>query len=212
MNGVSFHINLHEQNDVKEDGARKSKCLLNEMSDDDLEIPLRHRNLCTSALFPKLSTSSSTWQGLSRKNNIVGNMYAMSLDEPSNEMVGEKSNSIRFLSDKVPAWIKFPASVVLPFGVFEKVVSEDINKEVAKKIACLCENVDKGDVSKLKMIQETVLQMKAPRKMMIEVRKKMKSSRIPWPQGPIEDTWNQIWQAMKKVYKILNKKLELFLL
>lgn len=42
--------------------------------------------------------------------------------------VGEKSNSIRFLSNKMPAWIKFPASVVIPFGVFEKVLSEDINK------------------------------------------------------------------------------------
>lgn len=28
----------------------------------------------------------------------------------------------------MPAWIKFPASVVIPFGVFEKVLSEDINK------------------------------------------------------------------------------------
>lgn len=170
------------------------------MSDEEVEKPLRHRHLCNSVFFPKLSTSSSTWKGPSQKNNIVSNMYAMSLEEACNEMVGEKSNSIRFLSNKMPAWIKFPASVVIPFGVFEKVLSEDINKELATKIACLCEDVDRGDVSKLKMIQETILQMKAPRRMSIEVRKKMKSSRIPWPQGPAEDTWNQIWQAMKKVW------------
>ncbi|CAI9291740.1 unnamed protein product [Lactuca saligna] len=200
MNGVSFHINLHEQVDVENDGARSSKCLLNEMSDEEIEKPLKHRNLCNSVFFPKLSTSSSTWKGVSQKNNIFSNMYAMSLEEACNEMVGEKSNSIRFLSNKMPAWIKFPASVVLPFGVFEKVLSEDINKELATKIACLCEDVDRGDVSKLKMIQETILQMKAPRRMSIEVRKKMKSSRIPWPQGPAEDTWNQIWQAIKKVW------------
>nr|KAJ0202201.1 hypothetical protein LSAT_V11C600338300 [Lactuca sativa] len=185
---------------VEDYGARSSKCLLNEMSDEEVEKPLRHRHLCNSVFFPKLSTSSSTWKGPSQKNNIVSNMYAMSLEEACNEMVGEKSNSIRFLSNKMPAWIKFPASVVIPFGVFEKVLSEDINKELATKIACLCEDVDRGDVSKLKMIQETILQMKAPRRMSIEVRKKMKSSRIPWPQGPAEDTWNQIWQAMKKVW------------
>lgn len=42
-----------------------------------------------------------------------------------------------------------------------------ILQEVAKKIARLSEHVDRGDISKLKEIQETVVQMKAPRKMVI---------------------------------------------
>ncbi|KAI3670372.1 hypothetical protein L1987_87963 [Smallanthus sonchifolius] len=37
--------------------------------------------------------------------------------------------------------------------------------EVAMKIACLSEHVDRGDISKLKTIQETVLQMRAPRRL-----------------------------------------------
>ncbi|XP_076890032.1 alpha-glucan water dikinase, chloroplastic-like [Bidens hawaiensis] len=113
---------------------------------------------------------------------------------------GEKSCSIRFLSKEVPEWIRFPASVVIPFGVFEKVLSDDINKEVAKKVARLSEHVDRGDISKLKEIQETAVQMKAPRRMSIEIRRKMKSSRLPWPQGPGEDTQNRVWQAIKMVW------------
>ncbi|KAJ9567616.1 hypothetical protein OSB04_003582 [Centaurea solstitialis] len=183
------------------DGAGNGKCLLNEMAHKgEVEKPLKHRSVCSSAFFPKPSTSSSIWHGLSRKNNTFSNMYAMSLEEANSDMVGEKSYSIRFLSKQVPTWIRFPASIVLPFGVFEKVLSEDINKEVGKKIASLHEHVDRGDVSKLKMMQETVLQMKAPRRMSVEVRKKMKSSRIPWPRGPGEDTWDRVWQAMKKVW------------
>ncbi|GJY55940.1 alpha-glucan water dikinase 2-like protein isoform X2, partial [Tanacetum coccineum] len=180
---------------VKDDGAGNGKCLLNEMSHmDEVEKSLRHRYPCSSAFFPKLSPTRS------RKKNNFSNIYAMLLKETHSEMVGEKSCSIRYLGKEVPAWIRFPASIVLPFGVFEKVLSEDINKEVAKKLAFLREDVDKGDISKLKTIQETVMQMKAPRRMSIEVRKKMKNSRIPWPRGSGDDTWNRFWQAIKKVW------------
>ncbi|KVH99687.1 ATP-grasp fold, subdomain 1, partial [Cynara cardunculus var. scolymus] len=182
---------------VEHDAAGNAKCLLNEMPHKgEVEKLLKH----SSTFFPKPSTSSSIWQGLSRKNNTFSNMYAMSLEEAHNDMVGEKSYRIRFLSKQVPAWIRFPASIVIPFGVFEKVLSEDINKEVAKKMASLHEHTNTGDVLKLKTIQETVLQMKAPRKMSIEVRKKMKSSRIPWPRGLGEDTWDRVWQAIKEVW------------
>ncbi|PWA94433.1 pyruvate, phosphate dikinase [Artemisia annua] len=182
---------------VKDDDAGNGKCLLNEMSHmDEVEKSSRHRYPCSSAFFPKLSTSSPAW---SRKNN-VSNMYAMSLEETYSEMIGEKSCCIRYLSKEVPTWIRFPASVVVPFGVFEKVLSEDINKDVTKKLAFLREDVDRGDISKLNTIQETVMQMKAPRRMSIEVRKKMKSSRIPWPRGSGDDTWNRFWQAIKQVW------------
>lgn len=48
---------------------------------------LINRILCTPPFFPKLSTSSSTWQGLSQKNNTFSNMYVMSLEETCSEMV-----------------------------------------------------------------------------------------------------------------------------
>ncbi|KAI7754529.1 hypothetical protein M8C21_028899 [Ambrosia artemisiifolia] len=192
---------IHAIEFVKNDGAGNAKCLLNETSHkENIENPLRHRNLCITPFLSKFSTSSSTWQGLSQKNNAFSNVYVMSLEETSSEMVGEKSCSIRFLNKEGPEWMKFPASIVLPYGVFEKVLSEDINKEVAKKIASLGEHVDRGDLSKLNTIQETVLQMKAPRRMSNEVRKKMKSSRLPWPRGRGEDTWTRIWHAMKMVW------------
>ncbi|KAL8256653.1 hypothetical protein R6Q59_031720 [Mikania micrantha] len=199
MNEASFCIKLHEEVDVKNDGAGNANCLLNEISHkENIVGQFRHRNLCSAPFFSKLSTSSSTRE-FSQKNT-VSNMYALSLEETCSEMIGEKSCSIRFLHKEIPECIKFPASVVLPFGVFEKVLSEDINKEVAKKIACLSDYVDRGDISKLKTIQDTVLQMKAPRRMSIEIRKKMKSSRLPWPRGPGQDTWNQIWQSIKMVW------------
>ncbi|KAK9072122.1 hypothetical protein SSX86_008554 [Deinandra increscens subsp. villosa] len=199
MNGASFRINLHEE--VKNDNAGSAKRLFNDIfHKENIEKLLRHRNLCSPPFFPNFSTSPSTWQGLSQKNNTFNNMYVMSLEETCSDMLGEKSCSIRFLHKEVPESIRFPASVVLPFGVFEEILSEDINKELAKKIAFLGEHVDRGDISKLKTIQKTVLQMKAPRRMSTEVRKKMKRSRLPWPRGTGEDTWNRVWHAMKMVW------------
>lgn len=42
--------------------------------------------------------------------------------------VGAKSRNIAYLKEKAPSWIGIPTSVALPFGVFEKVLSDPINK------------------------------------------------------------------------------------
>ena len=42
--------------------------------------------------------------------------------------VGAKSRNIANLRGKLPSWIRLPTSVALPFGVFEKVLEENINK------------------------------------------------------------------------------------
>lgn len=42
--------------------------------------------------------------------------------------VGAKSRNISYLKGKVPSWVGIPTSVALPFGVFEKVLSEDCNQ------------------------------------------------------------------------------------
>lgn len=42
--------------------------------------------------------------------------------------VGAKSSNIKFLRERVPSWIRIPLSVAVPFGTFEAVLSEDINK------------------------------------------------------------------------------------
>lgn len=148
----------------------------------------------------KPSASSSTPQGLSFKKKTFSSRYAVSLEDSNSEMVGAKSCNIKFLSGKVPSWIKLPASVALPFGVFEKILSEDINKELAKKISSFSELVERGDLSKLRAIQDTVMQMKAPPRLAQELWSKMKSAGIPWPVGEGEDTWDRAWQAMKKVW------------
>jgi alpha-glucan,water dikinase len=134
-----------------------------------------------------------------KKKNFIGK-YAISADEFSDELVGAKSRNIAYLRGKVPSWVRVPVSVALPFGVFEKVLSEDMNKGVAEKIEALGKLVAKGDFSKLDEIREIVLQMDAPSQLVDELKEKMQSANMPWPGEEGEKRWQQAWMAIKRVW------------
>ncbi|KDP26632.1 hypothetical protein JCGZ_17790 [Jatropha curcas] len=126
--------------------------------------------------------------------------YAISSEEFTSEMVGAKSRNISHLKGKVPSWIGIPTSVALPFGVFEKVLSDGSNQEVAKKLQQLKKKLGEEDFSALAEIHKTVLQLTAPPQLVQELKTKMKSSGMPWPGDEGEQRWQQAWMAIKKVW------------
>ncbi|KAL0364189.1 UNVERIFIED_CONTAM: Alpha-glucan water dikinase, chloroplastic [Sesamum angustifolium] len=62
--------------------------------------------------------------------------YAISSEEFTSDLVGAKSRNIAHLKGKVPSWVNIPTSVALPFGVFETVLSDNLNqvKELKEKM------------------------------------------------------------------------------
>ena len=50
-------------------------------------------------------------------------------------LVGGKSGNLATLRGKLPDSIAVPASVALPFGTFERVLEDDVNKEAAATVA-----------------------------------------------------------------------------
>ncbi|KAI8528222.1 hypothetical protein RHMOL_Rhmol12G0133800 [Rhododendron molle] len=128
-----------------------------------------------------------------------GGKYAISSDEFTNEMVGAKSRNIAYLKGKVPSWVGIPTSVALPFGVFEKVLSNDLNQKVAEKLQFLKKKLE-GDVSALGEIRKTVLELVAPSQLVQELKNKMQSSGMPWPGDEGQQRWEQAWMAIKKVW------------
>lgn len=126
--------------------------------------------------------------------------YAISSNEFTSEMVGAKSRNISYIKGKLPSWIGIPTSVALPFGVFEKVLSEDSNKAVAEKLGTLKKKLKDEDFDSLREIRETVLQLTAPPQLVQELRTKMQSSGMPWPGDEGEQRWEQAWMAIKKVW------------
>ncbi|CAN0838714.1 Alpha-glucan water dikinase 2 [Linum grandiflorum] len=159
--------------------------------------------ISVSDLSPRPSVLSSILRksAPTLKRKTFCGKYAISVDEFSTETVGAKSCNIRFLRERVPSWIKIPNSVALPFGTFEAVLSEDINKDIASRILGLHKSVSGGDLTKLKEIQNAVQQMRAPLHLKNEVASKMRTSRIPWPSDDQnEERWNRAWQAIKRVW------------
>lgn len=129
-----------------------------------------------------------------------GGRYAISSEEFTSEMVGAKSRNISYLKGKVPLWVQIPTSVALPFGVFEKVLSDGLNKEVSEKLQSLKGGLGKGNFAVLTEIRKTVLQLSAPSQLVQELKDKMKSSGMPWPGDEGEQRWEQAWMAIKKVW------------
>ncbi|XP_038694729.1 alpha-glucan water dikinase, chloroplastic-like isoform X4 [Tripterygium wilfordii] len=129
-----------------------------------------------------------------------GGRYAISSKEFTSDMVGAKSRNIAYLKGNVPSWIGVPTSVALPFGVFEKVLSDNLNQGVAKKLQSLKEKLGRGEFNILKEIRETVLQLAAPPQLVQELKTEMQSSGMPWPGDEGEQRWEQAWMAIKKVW------------
>ncbi|KAL0927957.1 hypothetical protein M5K25_002185 [Dendrobium thyrsiflorum] len=126
--------------------------------------------------------------------------YAIVAEEFTNEMVGAKSRNISYLKGKVPSWIGIPTSVALPFGVFEKVLSDNINKEVAHNMNALKRKLADGDYNALGEIRRAVLQLAPSSQLITELKEKMKISGMPWPGDESEHRWEQAWMAIKKVW------------
>ncbi|XP_060213985.1 alpha-glucan water dikinase, chloroplastic [Lycium barbarum] len=129
-----------------------------------------------------------------------GGSYAISSDEFTSEMVGAKSRNIAYLKGKVPSWVGIPTSVALPFGVFEKVLSDEINQGVAKELQILTNKLSEGEFSALGEIRRTVLDLSAPAQLVKELKEKMQGSGMPWPGDEGPKRWEQAWMAIKKVW------------
>ncbi|CAL5038507.1 unnamed protein product [Urochloa decumbens] len=133
------------------------------------------------------------------KKKFLGK-YAISAEEFSEEMVGAKSRNIAYLKGKVPSWVGVPTSVAIPFGTFEKVLSDGLNKEVAQNVEKLKSRLAQEDFTALGEIRKAVLNLAAPTQLVKELKEKMIGSGMPWPGDEGDQRWEQAWMAIKKVW------------
>ncbi|KAL8227483.1 hypothetical protein R6Q57_015067 [Mikania cordata] len=126
--------------------------------------------------------------------------YAVSSEDFTSEMVGAKSRNIAYLKGKVPSFVGIPTSVAIPFGVFEKVLSDEINEVVSEKLQILKKQLVAEGADVLGEIRKTVLDLSAPPQLVLELKDKMQSSEMPWPGDEGEERWEQAWLAIKKVW------------
>ena len=121
--------------------------------------------------------------------------YAVALTDFNEKIVGGKSCHQARLRGKLPDWIHLPASVALPFGVFEKVLGLGLNQSVAQRYAELVRQADNGKIETLAALRETVLTLSAPEELKAALRSAMTAAGLAWP-----DDWEKAWQRIKQVW------------
>jgi alpha-glucan,water dikinase len=121
--------------------------------------------------------------------------YAVPLEAFEDGVVGKKSLHLRRLADRLPSWISVPPSVTVPFGVFERVLEAEPNREAAHRYARLLERVDADSRDGLEPLIQTILSLQAPQGMMEAVVAAMEQAGIPRPGDPEE-----AWACMKRVW------------
>jgi alpha-glucan,water dikinase len=120
--------------------------------------------------------------------------YAVPLSEFDVQIVGSKSNHQMELHGRLPDWIRQPASAALPFGVFEKVLGLEQNRDAQKRYAELARQASADKIELLSALRETVLTLNAPDDLKTALHAAMTAAGLTWP-GEWETTWNRIKQV-----------------
>jgi alpha-glucan, water dikinase len=125
--------------------------------------------------------------------------YAVSSGEFNEKNVGGKSNNLMRLRSKVPEWIRLLTSVALPFGVFERVLSQPNNREVAERYEGLTRQLVSQKTeempSLLADLRKAILDLDAPDGLTSDLRSVMESSGLDWPAK-----WGDTWISIKRVW------------
>jgi alpha-glucan,water dikinase len=125
--------------------------------------------------------------------------YAIAAEDFDDRQVGGKSNNIKKLLGKLPKWVNLPRSVAMPFGVFEKVLAEEPNREVFERYEELASNVDDVPedqrLARLLELQTTIMGLKAPQHLPTLLQTVMEQSGLPWPHS-----WDDAWTCIKRVW------------
>jgi alpha-glucan,water dikinase len=124
---------------------------------------------------------------------------AVSAADFNENTVGGKSNNLARLQGKLPEWVGLPISVALPFGVFERVLAEDVNQKIAAHYEELTRQVDeKAREEKSELLghlRESILALEAPKGLASSLHEVMEGEGL----AGFGD-WREAWKCIKRVW------------
>jgi alpha-glucan,water dikinase len=121
--------------------------------------------------------------------------YAVTINDFNEKIVGGKSNNLRKMRGHLPSWIHLPASAALPFGVFERVLDQEMNRPVAARhdeLISKIENSGGGErTAALAELRTAILGLRPPDELVSSLRRVMDEAGLG-RQGNWDDAWNSI--------------------
>lgn len=135
--------------------------------------------------------------------------FAITLDEFNEKLVGGKSCSQAKLRGKLPEGVRQPASVALPFGCCEKVLSLDENRPTAERYRVLTDRLKHGvDGEILRALQDAIQSLQAPDQLKSALREAMTKAGLAWPNDG-ETAWRRIkevWASKWNERAVLSRR------
>jgi alpha-glucan,water dikinase len=109
-------------------------------------------------------------------------------------LVGGKSNNPNGLRGKLPEWIHLPTSLALPFGTFERVLEDDINRDVRRQYDVHVAEAERIGPNSLAGLRDLLQQLKPPGA--------LESALLDaWQQaGFAPIAWEDAWHAVVRVW------------
>jgi len=121
--------------------------------------------------------------------------FAVTADEFNERIVGGKSHHQAFLRGKLPDWIRQPPAVAVPFGVFEKVLSLNPNRETARRCQELVQRAEENGAETLPALRDAVHSLVAPEELKTALRQTLSAAGLAWPEN-----WEQMWRCIQSVW------------
>ncbi len=138
--------------------------------------------------------------------------YAILPDDFDLTNVGSKSNNLKKMRDRLVEWIGIPPFAALPFGVFEKVLSEEMNREIAGRYGELAEKIDAADETEragvLDEIREIITTLRPPPEFHSSLQGVMVKAGLEMPSDS-EDSWmciKKVWASKWNERAYLSRK------
>jgi alpha-glucan,water dikinase len=122
--------------------------------------------------------------------------YAVPLKRFSEQIVGAKSCSQLRLRGKLPDWIQQPASMALPFGVFEKLLSLEQNRETEGRCQALSKAIEKEFKPEIaSKLRDAVGSVTAPAEFKTAIEQVAAEAGLRWPEN-----WESAWRCIRQVW------------
>jgi len=121
--------------------------------------------------------------------------YAVAFSEFTELTVGSKALHQFKLRSCLPDSVHQPASAAIPFGVFEKVLSLEVNRDLATQYGELVRQTSTRGTEVLEALQKTVLFLRAPEELKTALKQAMANSGLAWPND-----WEAAWSRVKQVW------------
>ena len=121
--------------------------------------------------------------------------YALAVEEFNAQVVGGKSCHLAQLRGQLPARFQLPSSVAVPFGVFEKALGLNSNREAARRYDGLARQAEARGLDVLPALRQTVLDLAAPPELAPALRQAMTAAALAWPSD-----WEKAWHCLKQVW------------